>query len=57
MRFQKNDPGVNAQLDENAPLYTLMRNCIAHECAKSNTCSGQEDVESEIYHRISQLLS
>jgi len=57
MRFQKNDPGVNAQLDENAPLYTLMRSCIAHECTKSNTFSRQEDVESEIHNRISQLLS
>jgi 5'-3' exonuclease len=57
MRFPKNDPRLDAQLDENAPLYTLMRNCIVHECAKSNTTNRQKDIESEIHQRISQFLS
>jgi 5'-3' exonuclease len=57
MRFPKNDPRLDAQLDENAPLYTLMRNCITHECAKPNTTNRQKDIESEIHQRISQFLS
>jgi hypothetical protein len=58
MFLEKNDVALQQVTEEGDDgIYILMRSYIEHECILSHAFTQQQDLEREVYSRLSKIFS